>query len=448
MLPAYTVQVSKFPRTPISDRFNAQRQVARRQRQRSKHHISTAKILWLFICLIGLTVHTIIVTNVYLEYQVMTETVIGMPDKVDPPATSICFSIWDMIDRTQFNKTSKCLKNRKQAEIIECENELRSNYDIHNILSKQTKSPMSFVISAEIRSPPASNWSAWNGSDDIHRAQQSGQITEFYKGPYKCLMFNAMVNSPDSPTQFKLDRMTTGYPKARFFMTAEMNVKPSATPDLNLIRLFISENGTYPRGSVTLPVVANISKALSYIISYRKIETRYLKYPYVYRCIDYSEVQKVESREHCIEECVKRRISFSFGKGAVPFDNVIVKNHLQEWPISQHYFVAANNGTVEREVEYCSSQECFVDCFTKVFYTTQSEVSSETDTFTVKTRFEEPETIVKFVPKMDLQAYIIYVAGVFSIWFSASIFHSITDVYKFSHKFLLFMRDKISSRIH
>jgi hypothetical protein len=394
-----------------------------------------------------MVVHTILVTNVYNEYQTMTETVIGMPEKIDPPATSICFSIWDMIDRNQFQKASNCWTNKKQSEIVECEEELRWNYDVHTILDKQTKSPIAFIHSVEIRNPPASNWTQWNGSHEIKKAQELGYITEFYKGPYKCFRMNA-VAAYQSPSQFKLDRMTTGYPKARFFSTAKMEVGKKTDLDFNLVRLFISENATFPRGSVTLPVVANVSKAFSYIISYRKIETRYLPHPFSFQCIDYSEVQKIESREHCVQECVKRRISALFGRGTVPFDIVIPQESNQRWPDYLQFFVAANNSTVESVEEECATRECHVDCYTRVFYTTQSETSSDTDLFTVSTRFEEPETIVKFVPKMDLQAYIIYVAGVFSIWFSASIFHSITDVYKFSTKFMLYMKDKMSSRVH
>jgi len=367
-----------------------------------------------------------------------------MPDKVEPPATSVCFSLWDLINKQKFTWRSKCwTNNRVRSGIIECQEELIAFFSVYDILKDKTKSPISMLMSAEVRDPPASNWTSWNDTDQVLSGQETGYITEFYKGPYKCIRFQAV--SKEGATQFKLDRMTTGYPKARFFTKATMDVNPHSTPDIISIRLFITENGTYPRGSVTLPVVANTSKALSYIISYRRIETQYLTYPYSFRCIDYSQVQKIESREHCIEDCVKKKISRIFGRETLPSDVVIFQNEKQEWPNNGQVFVSGSNETVDEEEEVCF-KECPLDCFTRTFYTTQSETSSDTSYFTFSTRFEEPETLVKFIPKFDLQAYIIYVAGVISIWFSASIFHSVTDVYRFSHKFILYLKDILSNR--
>jgi hypothetical protein len=84
--------------------------------------------------------------------------------------------------------------------------------------------------------------------------------------------------------------------------------------------------------------------------------------------------------------------------------------------------------------EYDCSVNCVRDCVVKTFYTTLSETSSilldsnEDLVFEVNTRFENPETSVTFVPRLDFEAYVIYIASVFGIWFSASIYHMGKDV--------------------
>lgn len=162
-------------------------------------------------------------------------------------------------------------------------------------------------------------------------------------------------------------------------------------------------------------------------------------------------MEKIESKEHCIEKCVEGK-TISQLYNTVPFDQVIFLESSNEnssktrsnsgsgWQHSSSKFVSSSHDFVLKAGEACQ-EECPVDCFTRTLYTTLSESSMDSPTLTVSTRFEEPETIVRYTPKFDFQAYIIYEAGVFSIWFSASIFHSVTDIYFFCRKFLMYMKD-------
>ena len=200
---------------------------------------------------------------------------------------------------------------------------------------------------------------------------------------------------------------------------------------MNAVRLYIHENGTFPRGDVTLPVVANLSKAVSFVITYTRIETHYLAAPYVHKCRDYTAFP--DSRVHCISACIRRQTLQLHN--AVPADHLLTSASMHYLKLGQKNssFVSPDEDFVRMHELACSG-DCSLGCITKTFYTTLSEASlSSTDasgsgTFDVTTRFENPETSVKFIPRLDLQAYVIYVASVFGIWFSASIYHLSVDL--------------------
>lgn len=246
-------------------------------RRKSKHYIPLSKLLWLAFSLIGLAIHSAFVTMSYMEYETSTETTIGMPSKVDPPATSVCFSLWDLVKKS--TRSSKCLITLLRDEIEECEKELlwspsrqsesENGFTIGDILDRETKSPIDLMAKVDIREPP----NQWLNNSDVNFLQQKGYVKEFYKGPYRCVYIESKESSKGD-RKFRLDRLTTGYPRARYFSFANFNVNHKITSEIVTVRFYVSESGTYPRGSVTLPVVANISRQTYYIISYRKIETQ------------------------------------------------------------------------------------------------------------------------------------------------------------------------------
>lgn len=247
--------------------------------RKSKHYISLSKLLWLAFSLVGLTIHSVFVTVSYMQYETSTETRIEMPNKVDPPATSVCFSLWDLVKEEEFSKSSGCLITLERHEIEECEKELlwspsdqsqsENGFTIGDILDRKTISPIDLMVKVDIREPP----NQWLNDSDVNFLQQRGYVKEFYKGPYRCVNIESKESSKGD-RQFRLDRLTTGYPRARYFSFANFNVSHKITPDIVTVRFYVSKNGTYPRGSVTLPVVANISRQTYYIISYRKTETQ------------------------------------------------------------------------------------------------------------------------------------------------------------------------------
>lgn len=203
---------------------------------------------------------------------------------------------------------------------------------------------------------------------------------------------------------------------------------------MKTVRIYVHENGTFPRGAVTLPVVANLSKALSFVVTYTRIETHYLPSPYEHHCRDYS-VSPFESRMDCISDCVRKYTTSR--TNTMAWDDLLIKGLTHPDMPTYIRLKRRFSSPYDEDVanyEFSCSGLCGKDCVTKTFYTTLSETSPYTleagdrRVFEVNTRFENPETSVRFVPRLDFQAYVIYIAGVFGIWFSASIYHMGVDL--------------------
>lgn len=217
---------------------------------------------------------------------------------------------------------------------------------------------------------------------------------------------------------------------------------------MSAIRVYVHESGSFPRGEVTLPVVANLSKALSFVITYTRIETHYLPSPYVHKCISYSAIEHplsmYESRTHCVAACIRNRTMENHG--TVPSGSLLTREAIERRKMRslKTVFVSSSTEYVDDYDVQCS-EICQLGCVTITFYTTLSETapdSVESNTsviFDVSTRFENPETSVKFIPRLEFQEYVIYIAGVFGIWFSASIYHLSMDMASTASKaFVLF----------
>ena len=201
---------------------------------------------------------------------------------------------------------------------------------------------------------------------------------------------------------------------------------------------YVHESGRFPRGDVTLPVVANLSTAQFFVVTYTQIQTFYLPAPFQHHCIAYpmsanaSRYPYIDSRAHCVAACVRGQLD----KEGIPADYLLTKEAILHLRLQQRKsrFIPPNEERVAALEMQCS-RNCHLACETNVFYTRLAESSGfwndssgSAHSFEVSTRFENPVTIVKFVPRLDFQAYIIYVASVFGIWFSASIYHASLDL--------------------
>lgn len=441
---------------------------------------SRTKKLWFACCLFALLAHAFLTTETYMQYETTTETVIQMPTEMKPPATSVCFPIWNLVIEEKLRPGSKCqaelLINRTRIQA--CEQELLNNSIIHELIYNLTAEPVDFVIAFYIRRP-SRNGTQWiNRTIALRKNAASfrgdevyipGYVYSYYRGPYKCVRFQSQ---PLDSKTLGIDRMTTGYPrgmllpdfallqnssnsyfrsrnclcdviffhefgtKARNFFIGYFKLDRYWTQAMGAVRLYVHENGSFPRGEVTLPVVANLSKALSFVITYTRIETHYLPAPYVHKCVDYvidHSQSWFESRTHCVNACIRDKTIEEYN--TIPSTHLLSKEALfhRDLKDRQSVFVSPNVGYVADYDVKCS-QICQLGCVTKTFYTTLSETatdsleSNDTLIFDVSTRFENPETSVKFIPRLQFQEYIIYIAGVFGIWFSASIYHLSIDL--------------------
>ena len=146
-----------------------------------------------------------------MEYRTATETVIEMPSTVRPPATSVCFPIWNLVNQSRLPDYPACipsvLDNRRQIQ--NCENFLLRQ-PIYSLLNDITIDPKNLTATCLVRRPSI-NGSAWATKADVLKGSRSSEyLTGFYKGPYKCLRFASLSLDSDI---LSIDRMTTGYPR-------------------------------------------------------------------------------------------------------------------------------------------------------------------------------------------------------------------------------------------
>ena len=369
------------------------------------------QLIWLFTCLIGFAVHSYFVTDTFLEYEVATETVIETPKYVKPPATSVCFLLWHLLKNESFPLDHPCRRSlRKKAAIEKCVEELTKN-PLKEILS-MTHSPLKYLEFFELREV-SNAWSIYKTSDQATMTDASNKqrIQEYYNGPYRCIRFE--TRDSDSVKKLSVSNLTKGYPKARYFLNASFDVSPNITPHIVTVRVYVHEPYTFPRGAITLPAILNVTRQQLFIVSYRRVETVFLPKPFKFNCVDYSGIRKLESREHCVDECMTKQDQ------TLPFTAVIER-------LDRDCNLTTKSDS--KEEDSCHDN-CPVDCITRTYYTMLADSSDEEETLTVITRFQEPETLVRYTPKLDLQAFIIYEAGILSMWFSACIYFTLKDFY-------------------
>lgn len=402
------------------------------------------RMFWLIGCLIGSFTHFFITTVHYMKYETATETVTGMPLAVKIPATAVCFPIWSLLYRDKLMNNSACLDVTTIQHIEDCETELfGQHHTVFYVLHNLTKNPIDLIDWIEIRKPTRKL--EWITDEDLidpsplrrYRKNQTN-VKSYYRGPDKCISFHPIPLYPErEPEQLlSIDRMATS--KARTFFSSAFKVNRELTPEIHAVRLFVHESRSYPRGTVTLPIVANLTKDLSFTISYTKIETTYLPAPYFSKCIDYSTVmpsfyggQQLDSKQHCTSRCVRHQTKADPFNPAIPSNHLLMRDisTLTPFELSKIKFMPSDDDSVD-EAELECAEKCNLDCITRTYYTTlsASDIADDSNNrLHVKMGLENPETTVRFIPKLDFEAYVIYVAGVFSIWFSASVYHLFKD---------------------
>lgn len=368
------------------------------------------KTIWLLTCLIGFVVHSSFVLDTFLYYDVTTETVIGTPKDVIPPATSVCFLLWHLLKNESFKLDHPCRQNlKKKASIEKCVEELVKN-PLKKILA-MTYSPLEYLEFYELRE--VSNvWSKYEGfKHEQTPSYYNGSLQEYYNGPYRCIRFE--ITNNNLLKRLSVSNLTKGYPKARYFLNASFDVSPNITPHIMTVRAYVHEQYTFPRGAITLPAILAITRQQLFIVSYRRVETIFLPKPFKFNCIDYSEIRKLESREHCVDECMTKKHK------KLPFTAVI--NNLDK-----DCNLTTKSDSKQEDVCY---DNCPVDCTTRTYYTMLADSTDEEEKLTVITQFQEPETFVRYIPKLDFQSYVIYEAGILSLWFSASIYFTLNEFY-------------------
>ena len=222
------------------------------------------------ICVVGLIVHVLYITDTYTDYEVTNNIVIDIPDTVQVPTLSLCFFIYELLDGGDTKRHDVRTLTTSLADLFK----EASQYD-------------DLIKYAVIRFPDKTmdNQFDFNTSD---RIREKVDISKFYAQEYICYRMTLKVNGT-----YDFDRISTAYEWPS--MVFVYRIRPDLTSKTWFMAPVIHESHSYPHRELMLARSAP-SDGSEVHVSYQNIMTYRLPAPYSTKCRNYE-------RPLCIQEC-------------------------------------------------------------------------------------------------------------------------------------------------
>ena len=375
------------------------------------------KIFWFLLCVIGMVVQNVFVTIDYFKYTTTTEVLMVMEDEFIPPAFCDCFLPYHVRKTEAFPASHACKRLYSNVYLNECLNYMIFNQTMNRLMNEITFSLRDSVESLAIQS----------GNDrpkNIKNDQHDKHIDIFLYNGWICRkirLFSMLSSVNVSKLAFTSDQMylkVSGYKNFSRLIT-------NNPEEWDLANFFFDPN-TFPRGFEIKPkfnVLTNASNVI--VFSYMKYDYDFLPPPYFSMCIHYYE-RNLESRQQCIDECIKNKVRKKFGS------NVAVKQLLytsNEWTSNLNLSIPfSDDSFLNQVIDYYHEckRNCPLGCQSSNY-----EVELINKWKDIKHSFKYlfvHKNIARklvFSPKLDPLAYLIYIASVCSLWLGFVIFDSV-----------------------
>ena len=310
---------------------------------------------------------------------------------------------------------------------ILCYKQLMLNHTIEDLLNKMTVNLSESVEKI---------WE--NGA---HPSQISGRLVQFYWAESKCLKIqlyqdpsHKINNNNNSLLYFTNMEYAGIIGKAEYRRIFDKKL---------LAFFFFHDPESHVRGIGVRPHIDRIWTGNSRrFYTYVKFEYDYLPPPYFSMCIDYRK-QKLESKEECIDICMKKEIKRTIDPNAAISQLTLTRKEWQSSPQLRFYgdtLYQVGNETFKEHnrmifelYERCNSK-CPFGC-QSYFYETQFLVAL-TSLKSYEFGFMNLNIARKLVfsPKFDTLSYIIFIASVCSLWMGFVIFDSFIALARFSNR--------------
>lgn len=354
------------------------------------------KTVWSMVCLAGLIIQIISISNQYFEYHINSKVYIGYQRRLVPPVLSICFTMAHLVNLDKAVRDGYCHRDfgsRKCYEVMDFGSNKRPSLDEETIYNKYTH-------------------------DFVYRLGRSNKITPFYSGADEEAMKCVRVEYAPKGKSGALFEVK-GLRKSRIFKI-EIDSQKMIT-DQNLtepidIRYHVHSTNSFPHKSMS---ITGKTSTLT-VITYRQYKTVRVSTP-KFPCVFYEET-RWQSKEHCVEECT---IYEMYQRCLSDFTNATLAKIL----CRRSKFLKVVTSFHDYEPIACNKSLCPRECYIN-FYQPSIEQKDRPFGFVtqISLSHENPSTTIYFSLDLELLEYVIYVASLTGLWFGFVIHDSVKTI--------------------
>lgn len=384
--------------------------------------LNFVRVIWFSVCITGCIYQLTQISQEYFAYPVTSEVTIKLELHFNIPAVSFCVKLVDTLKEDNCSTTT-------------CKKKLLYQESVRKLMNDMT---------IDIKENFAAGFQAEKGGYEWY-SQKDQNLNEvmstFYKSERKCVRFNK-----NQERKLQYDVIVARKFYWRFVLSLLTRVKREYGA---YYTIFIHEMNTYPRGYI-IPFynIENKKKNISYSFSFKKTKTKFLPPPYFSRCTDYHEIN-LESRDHCVEECVSHRLLKS-DPGYTDEQLTVTDYNHTNFKLRNSEGKDELSSIVQSYDRMCKNQ-CPLSCNTVIYMpilweTYNWHLNNPYSDIRIKLIHIEPTTFITLSGKLSFVEYLIYVASITSLWFGFVIFDS-SDTLKVFFSFILSLKkDSVNLR--
>ena len=391
------------------------------------HHEKRLVFLWAFICAIGLLIHSVNTTIEYLRYGVTSEVSIQFEEDFIPPAVSFCFDTVTTRVRKSFESTSNCsnhLSFKQENVYCSCEKDMLENLTLKEIFNKHTIDLIQMVDKIQVKMAHS-----YVRTEIKNRSELDKYLNQFMRTTVlKCIRFqypNVWNQTTGQRLIWSMDMMSRFENTKKYFFQSYGNFK-LLDDDIVYVLIFIHDHDTHPRGHEMQAYESRFFKGSEgKFLTYQKIEKLYLPAPFFSKCTKSYKPNselfdfKIESRNHCIERCIKKLYKEIYPDYISPSSTY---RNFQLFNTSKKSNPNESFSIVHDLYQECRTK-CQLDCITNIYLPQMSfDYGYEVGTFRLDVKNDNPVIRIKFMARESFYQYIIYLSSIFGFWFGLSIY--------------------------
>lgn len=389
--------------------------------------------LWLIVCTFGCTYQCFIIISSYLEYEMITDVKIIIPNNFTPPDMILCFPSLNLvrwINSTEIDSllTALNLDGKPEADIIAQFKASSSDEGIGSfsffVENFNARQRFEMTLGAEevfFRCMIV----------DINEllidrsffCSDLFKVKEFFIDTSKCFSF-----SPSNDLVAEVSALYQLEEIAGFLY--KFIIEPAVLNRTDEATVMLLERGKYPRKrSIPSMLMRGFGRLFS--ITYSKYVNTLLEAPFDTDCYWYDR-DGLESQGHCTEACVGNATLKEFD--AVSPQTVLLPNDTYH-SVSSNQIIT--NGSLRKQLqsitfncsEFCKRTECF-----KEFYIPQLQTSYTSPV----TAFQlvattEPRVVTTYFQKLGVIEILTDFLSTIGFWFGISILQA-QDLVDWAHK--------------